>query len=306
MNWGTSYRVAHQWKALKPDVIHLNKQNLEDGLDLLRAAGQCGVPSVCTIHLTQTARYLRAKTPRLRDWIAFKALRKYRGVIVTVQEARRAALTDLVGGHIQTKTIFNGVPPVDCAKLGNLRAVKRKELGLKEGDFLVLGLGRMVAQKRPLLFLKVAEELHRNFPATRFLWIGDGNLASQWDDWVARGKLRGVISRVHWQAETLPFLLAGNLLLHVAAYEGLPFAIIEAMAAGLPCAITRNFASEIPLFDDRSVLFFDDPVTFAATLRDSTTLEAVAAEARRLIGTALSHDAMVESYERLYRETAYN
>ncbi|MBJ7401769.1 MAG: glycosyltransferase, partial [Bradyrhizobium sp.] len=30
--------IASQWRALAPDVVHVNKQNLEDGLDLLRAA----------------------------------------------------------------------------------------------------------------------------------------------------------------------------------------------------------------------------------------------------------------------------
>src|SRR5262249_17525258 len=37
-NWGVSRRIAEEWSALQPDVIHINKQNLEDGLDLLRAA----------------------------------------------------------------------------------------------------------------------------------------------------------------------------------------------------------------------------------------------------------------------------
>src|SRR5438270_3536838 len=69
-NRATSRRIAREWKGLQLDVIHLNKQNLEDGLDLLRAADHSGVPSICTIHLTQTAKYLRAKLPSLRDWIA--------------------------------------------------------------------------------------------------------------------------------------------------------------------------------------------------------------------------------------------
>jgi len=42
-NEGVSRQVARQWASLKPDVIHVNKQNLEDGLDLLRAS-----PSVCS------------------------------------------------------------------------------------------------------------------------------------------------------------------------------------------------------------------------------------------------------------------
>src|SRR5262245_43393475 len=43
-NWRVSRRVASEWEALRPDVVHINKQNLEDGLDLLRAARQSSLP----------------------------------------------------------------------------------------------------------------------------------------------------------------------------------------------------------------------------------------------------------------------
>ncbi len=36
-NSGVSRRVAREWNLLRPDIIHINKQNLEDGLDLLPA-----------------------------------------------------------------------------------------------------------------------------------------------------------------------------------------------------------------------------------------------------------------------------
>src|SRR5260370_39508743 len=45
-NWRASRRVAEEWISLQPDVIHINKQNLEDGLDLLRATRQCKAPSI--------------------------------------------------------------------------------------------------------------------------------------------------------------------------------------------------------------------------------------------------------------------
>jgi glycosyltransferase involved in cell wall biosynthesis len=303
-NWGVSRRVAREWGALVPDVIHLNKQNLEDGLDLLRALRQCGVPSVCTIHLTQTAGYLRGKAPGLRDWISRNALAKYRGVIVAVQEVRRKELMDLLDGNARTRTIFNGVPLADESGLGQLRKVKRAELGLRESDFLVLGVGRLVEQKRPFRFLETAQEVHRHFRAARFLWVGDGELSAKWSAWVRRQGLDSVISCTGWQAETLPFLSAADLLLHVAAYEGLPLAILEAMAAGLPCAVTRKLASEIPMFNDETVLFLDDPSALAGRLRDRSGLRRVAAGARRLVETRLSLRTMVESYEQVYREVA--
>jgi glycosyltransferase involved in cell wall biosynthesis len=281
----------------------LNKQNLEDGLDLLRATDQCGIPSACTIHLTQTAHYLRAKLPWLRDRIARGALRNYNGVIVAVQETRRKALEEFLDGHKRTETIFNGVPLTDQNQKPALRAVKRRHLGLRTDDFLVLGIGRLVAQKQPFVFLNAAKTLYGHFPAAKFLWVGDGTMSAQWDRWVAKENLGGVISRVGWQADVLPFLFAGDLLLHVAEYEGLPLAIAEAMSAGLPCAVTRNFAGEIPLFNEHNVLFFDDPHSFADRLRDPVALARIAVGGRQLVEKKLSIRAMADAYERLYADS---
>jgi glycosyltransferase involved in cell wall biosynthesis len=303
-NSGVSSRIAREWATLAPDVVHLNKQNREDGLDLLRAADQCGVPSVCTIHLTQSARYLRAKLSALRDWISRNALKKYRGVIVAVQDARRAELDDVIGGGAHIRTIFYGVPAPNGEDWHRRRKLKRDELGIAESDFLVVGVGRLVEQKRPLLFLETAKALSRRMPSARFLWIGDGEMSGDWRAWLEREHLSSIISCAGWQTDTLPFLLAGDLLLHVAAYEGLPLAILESMNAGLPCAITRNLADGVPMFDESTVLFADDADALAQRLSDGTSLKAVAEGARRLVQTHLSLGSMIDSYENLYREVA--
>jgi glycosyltransferase involved in cell wall biosynthesis len=300
----TSRRIGQEWKTLRPDVIHLNKQNLEDGLDLLRAARHAGGPSICTIHLTQSARYLGAKAAGLRDWIAARALARYGGIFVAVQEARRLALDEFVRGRIRTRTIFNGVPALDSAGRREVRAAKRKELGLAEEAFLVLGLGRLVEQKRPFVFLKYAQELHRHLPASRFLWVGDGELLAPWKGWIDREGLGGVISCAGWHTDTRPFLLAADLLLHVAEYEGLPLALIEAMAAGVPCAVSRNFASEIPFFNESTVLFVEDVSRLASRLSDGTGLSDLATRARLIVEDQLSLSRMLDSYEALYREVA--
>jgi glycosyltransferase involved in cell wall biosynthesis len=301
-NWRVSARIAREWTALAPNVVHLNKQNREDGLDLLRAADQCGAPSVCTIHLTQTARYLRAKMATLRDCISRNALKKYRGVVVAVQEARRAEVDVILGRGARTRTVFYGVPAPNGADWDRKRKLKRDELGLAESDFLVLGVGRLVEQKRPFLFLETAKALSRHMPSARFLWVGDGEMFGEWAAWVEREHLGSVISCAGWQADTFPFLLAGDLLLHVAEYEGLPLAILESMNAGLPCAITRNLADGIPMFDESTVLFADDADALASRLSDRARLTLVAEGARRLVRTRLSLQTMIDSYEDLYRE----
>jgi glycosyltransferase involved in cell wall biosynthesis len=91
-------------------------------------------------------------------------------------------------------------------------------------------------------------------------------------------------------------------LLHVAEFENLPSAIAEAMSAGLPCAVTRNFAAEISLFSGENVLFLDHVESLARQLKDPVVLSKVAAAGRQLVKNSLSVPAMVNAYERLYAE----
>ena len=299
-NWRVPRRIAREWRALEPEVIHINKQNLEDGLDLLRATQFCASPSVCTIHLTQTATYLWAKAAWLRDSIARWQLRRYQGSFVTVQEGRHHALRDFLGGRPIIKTIFYGVPITDSANLSLLRRAKRKELGLSDSELLVLGIGRLVDQKRPLLFLRLAKELHQRVRSARFLWIGDGKLIEEWHKTVAREQIGDVVSCAGWQRDVLPYLAAGDLLLHVAAFEGFPFAVIEAMAAQLACCVMRELSREISILNDDNVLFADDIESLAANISNRNILANIAVSGRRLAEKKLSSDTMAKSYEKLY------
>jgi glycosyltransferase involved in cell wall biosynthesis len=299
-NWGVSRRAADEWRALAPDVVHLNKQNLEDSLDLVRALSWSALPGVCTVHLTQTAKYLGAKGAWLRDWVARWHLSRFGGILVGVQDERSAMLDQFLAGHAQTRTVFNGVPAVAVAAPEALRQAKRRELGLQADDVLVLGLGRLVAQKRPFEFLRIAEQLKARVPAARFVWVGDGELAESWRAAVTRAGLEDVISCVGWQEDVSSYLLAGDLLLHVAQFEGFPLGLIEAMAAGLPCAITRELSREIPFLNEENVLYADDIEALAAQTGDRAARLRIAARARELFEAKLSLAKMTESYEAVY------
>jgi glycosyltransferase involved in cell wall biosynthesis len=301
LNRGTSKRLAVEWAELKPDTIHINKQNLEDGLDLLRAADFCAAPSLSTIHITQTASYLGARVARLRDTLARAALRRYRGPLVGVQEARVKELRCFLGNGHAVHTIFNGVPSGNEPQASQKRQAKRQELGADQNTLLVVAVGRMEPQKRPLLFLELAERLHQKAPQTRFVWVGGGSLAPQWDAWVASRNLRGVISRVEWQSDVRPFLFAADLFLHTAAYEGLPIALTEAMTAGLPCAVPRYFLDEVSFFSDETFLVIEDESKLVAALLDKGELQARASRCQSLAKEHFSIERMAADYERLYQ-----
>lgn len=294
-------RVAGHWASLAPDVIHVNKQNLEDGLELLRAADRYGRPTVCTIHLTQTARYLGARLARLRDWISRRELASYPGTFVAVQPARAASLQSFLPRTARVETVYNGVPLPALPRPDAERLAIRRALGVEPHERVVLGVGRLVAQKRPLAFLETAAALHERVPGCRFFWVGDGEMRAAWESWISSRGLGAVIRCVGWQSPMQPYFHAADALLHVAEFEGLPLALVEALASATPCLVSRGFASEIPVLDGQSVAFADDLPACAALLADTQRLRELGLRGRRLAERHFSARAMATGYLDLYQ-----
>ena len=199
--------------------------------------------------------------------------------------------------------IANGVPLFDLSRRSAVRAAQRTELGFSAEDQLFIAVGRMVRQKRPLVFLEKARQILRERPGAKFLWVGDGALSAEWDAQVAAHGLGAAVRRLPWHNDVQSLLLAADVFLHVAEFEGLPLAILEAMSAALPCAITANLLGEMPFMTPANSIAIGDDAAWLAPLGDPAALRALGAAARALAEESFSFEKMAASYEALYRET---
>lgn len=97
---------------------------------------------------------------------------------------------------------------------------------------VVVGVGRLAAQKDPSLFAQIAREASRlpEWRGYRWVWIGDG------DADIAGLLVSSGVEVTGWlpRDEVLSHIASATLLLHTAAYEGLPMAVLEAMSLGTP------------------------------------------------------------------------
>ncbi|MDD5261006.1 MAG: glycosyltransferase family 4 protein [Methylacidiphilales bacterium] len=318
--WGRKIpgRITRVWEDWKPDVIHFNKQNLEDGLDLLAAAKTLKTPGVCTIHLTQSPSALGAVCGRLRDWNARRALRRFSGNYITVHESRAVELRRFLGPENTVKVVSNGVEVPAQEEILRLRNLKRVELKLEADDLLVIGVGRFVEQKRPLLFLEQAARLKKSFPRARFLWVGGeneksfgwvgrgtrfgaGSLMERWRDEVRKLRMEDCVGQEPWQEELRPFLAAADAYFHTAEYEGLPFSLLEAMAAGLPPAVSPEVRRDLDFLDTHNSIELTSDLDWAGA---DGLFQRIGSKARETIQERYSIRKMAGEYEKLYLEAA--
>ncbi|TVP61473.1 MAG: glycosyltransferase [Nodularia sp. (in: Bacteria)] len=294
-----------QWQAFQPDILHLNKQNLEDGLDLLALSEHLSVPCLATVHITQTQTSLEAVLGQLRDVIAKRALSRFHGSLVAISENRAQELTQFLlpvnSSAQKVVEIDNGVSIPETSERLAKRQATRSQLALQPDEMLILAVGRMEAQKQPLLFLQWANYLKNSIPSARFLWVGDGRLASVWDEWVMEHQAQDYIQRLGWQNDVTPFLAAADGFFHPAKFEGLPFALLEAMAWSLPCVITPSLADELKFTPGVCFIAADhQEFTGLEAFMNHTARENVAIAGHQLINQRFSLGSMVYKYENLY------
>lgn len=173
-----------------------------------------------------------------------------------------------------------------------LAAVLQGSLGIggEQRRFLAF-VGRLDRQKDPQLLVRAFSVAWKKEPMLHLLIVGDGDLRSSVERSVAALGIADHVTFLGVQASTYiaQMLRACDLFLLTSAYEGMPIAVLEALACGLPVVTTS--VGEIALVVkngstgeicvDRSPEAFARSIASAlagrATIRAGACVEAVAA-----------------------------
>ncbi len=110
----------------------------------------------------------------------------------------------------------------------------RRELGIPAGAPLVLQVACFKPQKAPECFVELAARLGGRFPDAHFLLAGDGELRPALE---AARRRAGLEDRLHlpgWRRDVPALLDAATVVTLTSRFEGLPRALVEALAAGVP------------------------------------------------------------------------
>jgi glycosyltransferase involved in cell wall biosynthesis len=183
-----------------------------------------------------------------------------------------------------------------------------RELNLDEGAKLIGLVARLQPVKGHRYFIEAASRIAAVEPKAHFLLVGDGALRREIEEQAAR---LGAGDRVHLLgARSDAALIAAGFDVAVLAslHEGLPNAVMEAMAAGAPVVATA-VGGTAELVIDGATGFLAPPADADAlaqrildTLQNPELSARMAAQGRRRVLMQFSMRRMVESVERLYEE----
>jgi glycosyltransferase involved in cell wall biosynthesis len=139
----------------------------------------------------------------------------------------------------QVYLIENGIEPgeLDPAAYSQDKIFAlKKEFGLPLDKKIVTFASRVHPQKRPMDFVELARRLSTD-PSMVFLMVGDGPLAAQVSEQVARIGLKNFYRRPFYRPISDVFAISEVLVLP-SDFEGMPMIIIEALAMGTPVVVT--------------------------------------------------------------------
>ncbi len=116
------------------------------------------------------------------------------------------------------------------------RSKKRKELGLSVGTAVIITVGELNANKNHIQALKALSKLTKtNF---HYLIVGNGESEQKLKKAVNELMLQDKVSFLGFRRDVLELLAASDVFILTSRREGLPKALMEAMAVGLPIIAT--------------------------------------------------------------------
>ncbi len=293
-------RIWREIRRERPDVVHthLFKSDFHGRL----AARLAGVPVVVsTLHNCHNW----ARNPVLGRTYGLTA-RFADEIIAVSDEVRDHAVRYAHLDEKKVTTIPNAIPIERFMDAKELGPAIRQEFGIP-ADAPVLGIvARLTGQKDHENFLHAAALITEKAPRTRFLIAGEGPLRASLADLAAALDLAEVVYFTGARKDIPAIYGALDMLVFSSLWEGLPVALLEGMAAGLPVVATE--VGGIPGVLEHGVSGIivppSDPDALAAACLKLINNPALGLQMGRAgfahVKAHYSIDAMVEATSRLY------
>lgn len=298
-------QLARDLRRRRIDVLHTHSSKA--GVVGRLAARLAGVPAV--VHTVHGWSFNPTQS-RGRRWL-YRLLERLTApltqrIVVVSSRNQEEGLKLGIGRPAQYRLVRSGIDVDEYRRPARDRESVRRELGIESDQLLVGSIACLKPQKSPLDFVAAAAAAHRRCPRMRFVIAGDGGLRPDVERAIRDADLEGVVQLLGWRRDIPDLLHAFDAFLLTSRFEGLPRAVLQAMAAGVPVVATAVDGTPEVVEDGLTgwLVPVGEPEAAAEALLDRFARPdealARARRARERIDSEFDIHAMVRRLERIY------
>jgi glycosyltransferase involved in cell wall biosynthesis len=172
-------------------------------------------------------------------WANALTYRRNDGVIA-VSHAVAASITPRRGSTLPVRVIHHGIDQADVATINDsgARQTARKTLGLPPDAFVVGTVGNFTPKKDQRTLIDAVKLLRERKPGAMLTLVGSGKLEGELRSHVKHSRMRDSVVFAGMRDDVQALLPGFDVFSLSSLFEGLSIALVEAMAAGLPCVAT--------------------------------------------------------------------
>lgn len=298
--WAAAREVAGHGRRVRADLICCNgyKPDITGWL----AAGMAGIPVVAITHGWTRVTF----KVRINEALDRLILRGMDGVVCV--SAAQAAVVRAAGvPAARISIIHNAIGDEAFVPPDSRYATLVRRMFPEMPRAIVAAVGRLSAEKGFEVLVDAAALARQRNPGLGFMLFGDGPQRSALERRIVERGLARHFILAGFHADVCHFLPHADLLAMPSYTEGLPVALLEAFAAGLPVVATA--VGGIPeVVTDGVNGYLVAPGDAAALaerivcLAHSPARQAMGAEGRRLVRAEFSTAAQAAAYQRRFEE----
>lgn len=161
------------------------------------------------------------------------------GKIVAVSGSERdLAIYHNIVPNKKIITINNSIDPLERDGFNYSDRIRNKFLD-KNSEIILGTVGRLFYQKDPITLIKSFKIINDKIQNTKLIMVGDGPLEAECIKLINEYNLLSKIQLVGFQKDSKIFYKMFDIFILSSHYEGMPYALLEAMSMGIPAVGTN-------------------------------------------------------------------
>lgn len=220
------------------DIVH--SHNLFNSGLVMEIAVQCGIP-IRIAHSHTNREEEKVSVPRR----LFQSYMRYK---INKYSTHRYACSNRAGLYLFGKSFKNDGIICNNGVLTNRfilpESFSKKEfkekLGINENEKVIGHIGRFVPVKNHILLIQLFEDIHKKYPETKLLLVGDGPLLNECKNYVVQKKIDSSVIFTGSRAD-IPYIFSiMDVFVMPSLHEGVSVALIEAQCTGTPYVVSDS------------------------------------------------------------------